>query len=107
MAESRTPRRDGGRTGRGQCFWRWGVWPQVMGDMPADASDTDGGRDGDGSGWGGAMVLDTVLGLLSVVFAVIAGATLAQALGGTPGEYVVPAVFAAASIGCMYLRRRY
>jgi len=56
---------------------------------------------------GGSKLLAPVSGLLAIVFAVMAGASLSYALGQSTAALSVPAVLAAASVGCMYLKRRF
>ena len=64
----------------------------------------------DTTGGGEGPVLEDLLvpvaGLLSILFAVMAGASLSYAWSGPPTGYLVPAVLAAASVGSMYLKRR-
>lgn len=60
----------------------------------------------DEAGSASAGLLAPVSGLLAVVFAVMAGASLSYALSGPSSMLVVPAVLAAASVGSMLLKRR-
>ena len=63
--------------------------------------------DGDGAGGSsGSQFLGPISGLLSIVFAVMAGASLSYALGRPPQMLLVPVGLAAASVGCIYLKRR-
>lgn len=61
--------------------------------------------DGDG-GSGTSQFVGPIAGLLAIVFAVMAGASLSYALGRSPQMLLVPAVLGAASVGCIYLRRQ-
>jgi hypothetical protein len=54
----------------------------------------------------GRSFLAPISGLLAVVFAVMAGATLSNALTGPPEEFLLPVALGAASVGCMLLRQR-
>lgn len=70
---------------------------------------TESTDDGDGDDDGGppaSQFLGPISGLLAIVFAVMAGASLSYALSRSPETLLVPAALAAASAGCLYLRRR-
>ena len=61
---------------------------------------------GDGGGPESVQFLAPISGLLAIVFAVMAGASLSYALSRPPEMLIVPAVLAAASVGCIFLKRR-
>jgi len=48
-----------------------------------------------------------ITGLLSVLFALLAGMSVVPALAGSLGDLALPVVFAASSIVCFRLRQRY
>ena len=48
-----------------------------------------------------------ITGLLSVLFALLAGMSVFPALSGSLGDLALPLVFAASSIVCIRLRQRY
>ena len=48
-----------------------------------------------------------ITGLLSVLFALLAGMSVVPALSGSLGDLALPVIFAASSIVCFRLRRRY
>jgi hypothetical protein len=65
--------------------------------------------EGDAGGEGGPDLEDLLVpitGLLSILFAVMAGASLGYAVSGPPAGYLVPVGLAAASVGSIYLKRR-
>ena len=64
-----------------------------------DAADDGGTRD--------VQFLAPITGLLSIVFAVMAGASLSYALSRPPVALLVPIGLAAASVGCILLKRRF
>lgn len=72
----------------------------------ADSTGTDGAAGDDGSGRQNVEFLVPIAGLLSIVFAVMAGASLSYALSRPPVALLVPGGLAAASIGCIVLKRR-
>lgn len=65
----------------------------------AESTDDDGGPRS-------SRFLAPITGLLSIVFAVMAGASLSYALSRPPEMLLVPAGLAAASVGCLYLKRK-
>lgn len=70
-------------------------------------TDDDGDDGDDGSGRQDVEFLAPITGLLSIVFAVMAGASLSYALSRPPVALLVPAGLAAASVGCIVLKRRF
>ena len=62
-------------------------------------------RDGEGAFPDGYAV--PITGLLSVLFALLAGLSLLPALSGSPGELAVPGIFGAISIIAFRLRQGY
>jgi hypothetical protein len=48
-----------------------------------------------------------ILGLLSLVFALMAGLTAGRALSGDPADAVLPVAFGLGSIVALWLQRRY
>jgi hypothetical protein len=64
------------------------------------------GSTSEDDGSGSAGLLAPISGLLAIVLAVMAGASRSYALSGSSTYLVVPAVLAAASVGCIYLKRR-
>ncbi len=49
---------------------------------------------------------DPIIGLLTFLFALLAGMSLPIALQGGPGDLVIPAIFILASYVCFSLRQR-
>lgn len=64
-------------------------------------------KDGDSGGSPDSKFLVPILGLLSIVFAVMAGASLSYAMSRPSEMLLVPAGLAAASVGCLYLKRKF
>lgn len=48
-----------------------------------------------------------ITGLLSFLFALLAGMSVFPALSGSPGDLALPIIFGAASVVCFRLRQRY
>ena len=48
-----------------------------------------------------------ITGLLSILFALLAGMSVFPALSGSPADLALPIVFGASSIVCFRLRQRY
>ena len=63
------------------------------------------GQDGDSAFPTGFAV--PITGLLSVLFALMAGMSVLPALSGSLGDAVLPAVFGVCSLLCFRLRQRY
>lgn len=59
----------------------------------------------DDEGASGSQFVAPIAGLLSIVFAVMAGASLVYAVSGPTEMLLVPAGLAAASVGALYLKR--
>ena len=72
----------------------------------ADAETWDGDDSGDPDPTDLSDLLVPIAGLLSILFAVMAGASLSLALEGPPSGYLLPVGLAAASVGSIYLKRR-
>ncbi|QLD87500.1 hypothetical protein HWV07_15850 [Natronomonas salina] len=70
-----------------------------------DAATGDGNGDAD-EGPSTTQFVAPIAGLLSIVFAVMAGASLQYALSGPTELLLVPAGLAAASVGALYLKRK-
>ena len=68
-----------------------------------DAAAEDGKAD---EGASTTQFVAPIAGLLSIVFAVMAGASLSYALSRPPSMLLVPAGLAAASVGALYLKRK-
>lgn len=62
-------------------------------------------RGADDEGASDSRLVAPIAGLLSIVFAVMAGASLSYALSGPTEMLLVPAGLAAASVGALYLKR--
>ena len=61
----------------------------------------------DDEGASGSQFVAPIVGLLSIVFAVMTGASLSYALSGPTEMLLVPAGLAAASVGALYLKRTF